>query len=156
MRRSDREVTELAELEQIIRSCDVCRLGLSENNIPYIVPMNFGYELDSHVLTLYFHSAAKGKKLDILKNNPNVCFELDFGHELVAKENACSYSMKYQSIIGNGVAEFITDMQEQNRALSKMMENYTGKSDFKFEQSMVRQLAIFKVTAQDFTGKAHR
>lgn len=155
MRRSDREVTNLAELEQIIRKCSVCRLGMSENNIPYVVPLNFGYELKGGTLTLFFHCAKEGKKLDILRNNTNVCFEMDCGHELVVKETACSCSMKYESIIGSGKAEFLDDMQEKKRALSKIMGKYTGRSDFRFEQSAVEHLVVFKVETPDFTGKAN-
>ncbi len=155
MRRSDREVTDFSNLEQIIQQCDVCRLGLSENNTPYVVPLNFGYEINDGRLTLFFHCAKEGKKLNILQVNPNVCFEMDCRHELVEKENACSYSMKYESIIGNGKAEILFNMQEKNKALSKIMEKYTHRTDFQFDPGMVEKITVFQVVSQDFTGKSH-
>ncbi len=153
MRRKDREITDLFELEQIISKCKVCRLGLCENNVPYVVPMNFGYELQGGVLTLYFHCANEGKKLDILKNNPTVCFEMDCGHELITGKTACSYSMEYESIIGNGKIEFVGDAQGKITALSKIMNQYTGKTEFAFDDNVVEHLVVLKLTASNFTGK---
>jgi hypothetical protein len=153
MRRKDREVTDLSELEQIIKNCDVCRLGLSDNNVPYIVPLNFGYEFSGDQLTLYFHCAKEGRKLDILKENPNVCFEMDCGHELVQGEAACSCTMKYESVIGIGKIEFIHNMQDKKFALSKLMGKYSEKTSFNFEESMLNRVAVLKVTTSNFTGK---
>ncbi len=69
MRRTDREVKDTAEIMKIIEKCDVCRLGLSDGNVPYVVPMNYGYEYSDGKLTLYFHGAKEGKKLQIIQNN---------------------------------------------------------------------------------------
>ncbi len=155
MRRNDREVTDLFELEQIIKSCSVCRLGLSQNNIPYVVPLNFGYELSGGRLTLFFHSAKEGTKLDIIKGNPNVCFEMDCGHELVAGKTACSCTMKYESVIGSGKIELVDDVQDRKYALSKIMEKYTGKMCSEFEEAVMNHVAVLKVNVSVFTGKRH-
>ncbi len=79
MRREDKEINDIATIEGIIRKARVCRLALSENGQPYIVPLCFGYKDNN----LYFHSAGEGKKLDIIKKNNNVCFEFDIDLELV-------------------------------------------------------------------------
>ena len=70
MRRSDREIADKSEIIRIIEKCDVCRLALSQNNAPYIVPMSFGYEYADNKLTIYFHCAKEGRKLDIIRENP--------------------------------------------------------------------------------------
>ena len=62
MRRNDREVTDINEIMEIIADCDVCRLALNDDEYPYIIPLNFGAELVDGKVTLYFHSALKGKK----------------------------------------------------------------------------------------------
>jgi len=95
MRRKEKEITDNEVLHEIIRSSQVCRLGLSDGNVPYIVPLCFGYK----DRTLYFHSAAEGKKIELIKKNPNVCFEFDHNVEVVRAEKPCSWGMKYQSII---------------------------------------------------------
>ncbi len=102
MRRNEKEITDNSAIEAIINQSIVCRLGLSDGNMPYIVPLCFGYKDN----TLYFHGALEGKKIDILRKNQNVCFEFDVDAEVVEKEKACSWGMKCQSMIGFGKADF--------------------------------------------------
>ncbi len=153
MRRKELEVKEVNELIDIIKKCDVCRIAMVDNNLPYIVPMNFGYEMIDDQLTLYFHCAAEGRKINILKNNPNICFEMDCEHKLIEKENACSYTMHFESIVGNGVVEFISDFEQKKYALSKLMRQYAGEKSFEFNENAVNHVTIFKVVTKDFTGK---
>ena len=79
MRKKEKEITEKSEIEAVIQKATVCRVGMSDNNIPYIVPMCFGYQEDA----IYVHGSLKGKKTDILKKNQNVCFEFDINTEVV-------------------------------------------------------------------------
>ncbi len=83
MRRKDREITGIDEKLEIIAKCKVCRIGLSENNYPYIVPINYGYSFNDRKLALYFHCAPEGKKIDIIKKNNNACFEIDCDTKLI-------------------------------------------------------------------------
>ena len=83
MRRSDREITDFQELITVMRGCDVCRLALHDEPYPYILPLNFGLEVDGETVRLYFHGANTGTKYDLIAKNPNVSFEMDRGHELI-------------------------------------------------------------------------
>ena len=78
MRRKDREVTDLGAIERIIGDCKVLRLGMVDGRRPYVVPLNFGFDLRGGVLELYCHSAPEGRKVEVLRRNPEVCFEMDF------------------------------------------------------------------------------
>jgi uncharacterized protein len=154
VRRSDREVSEIRELGSIIEKCDVCRLGMAVNNLPYIVPMNFGFEIDEEgCLWLYFHGAKEGRKIDVLQTNPNVCFEMDCGHELITGSDGCSYSFAYESIIGNGRAEFVENSADKIYALSKIMEKAAGVKGIPLNENMVKNVAVIKIKSTDFTGK---
>jgi len=155
MRRKEREVTELNELISIIDSCEVCRIAMIDNGIPYIVPMNFGYELVDKNLSLYFHCAKVGRKIDVLKGNPNVCFEMDSKHELVTGENACDYTYNYQSIIGNGTVEFIEDFEEKKTGLTIIMKKFSQRENFHFSEQSVNNVTVFKIASCDFSGKKH-
>jgi len=93
MRRNDRAVDSLTEITSILEDCQVCRLAMCDEDMPYIVPLNFGYTLTDGVLTLYFHCAPEGRKVDILRRNPRVCFEMDIPRELTTGDIACAYSM---------------------------------------------------------------
>ncbi|MDD4773104.1 MAG: pyridoxamine 5'-phosphate oxidase family protein [Eubacteriales bacterium] len=152
MRRKDHEINDYTEIIKIISRCAVCRIAMADNGIPYIIPMNFGYEAANNKLTLFFHSAAEGKKIDILRKNNIVCFEADCGHRLIEGESACGYGYRYQSVIGEGIAAFITDTGEKQRALSLILKHQTGKS-FCPGEIPADNLTVFKITVNTISGK---
>ena len=149
MRKKDKEIKDENTIKSIIKRATVCRIGLSENNVPYIVPLNFGYKDDC----LYFHSAREGKKIDMIRSNNDVCFEIDIDHEIVKRENACDWSMKYYSIIGFGKAFLVEGFEEKRKALDIIMEHYSGKSSFEYPEDTVNNAAIIKVKIESMTGK---
>jgi nitroimidazol reductase NimA-like FMN-containing flavoprotein (pyridoxamine 5'-phosphate oxidase superfamily) len=154
MRRSDREVTSIEEKLKIIDQCKVCRLAMCDGNQPYLIPLNFGYEYRGDVLTLYFHGAHEGRKIDILKKNSNVCFEMDGEHELTVGEKAIEYGFNIASIIGSGKLEFIEDKNEKIRALGFLMKHQTGEDrEFFFEDAALTATMVCRVRAEEFTGK---
>ncbi len=135
-------------MESIISKADVCRLGLSVDNIPYIVPLNFGYR-DS---CLYFHTPKVGKKMDMIKTNSRVCFEMDIDHEVVRAENPCDSSMKFRSVIGYGRASLLDEIEEKRRALDIIVEHYSGQVN-EYKEKMVDHLSVIKVQVESMTGK---
>ena len=153
MRRSDREVSDKAEIIKIIDKCDVCRLGLSDDNIPYVVPMNFGYQYNGSKLTLYFHGANEGKKHDIIAKNPIACFEMDCSHRLVEGDNAWQYTMEYESVIGSGEILYCNEKSEKTEALKHLMKQYAGDKDFIFPDHVLDTVTVFKLEVAEFTGK---
>jgi nitroimidazol reductase NimA-like FMN-containing flavoprotein (pyridoxamine 5'-phosphate oxidase superfamily) len=157
MRRADREVTDTAEKLRIIGQCRVCRLAMSEDNRPYVVPLNFGYEYSNTVLTLYFHGALEGRKIGILKKNNHVCFEMDGEHELTPGENDCGYGFNFASVIGFGTLEFIEDRDEKSRALGFLMKHQTGEDrEFVFDDAHLKATMVCRVRVEEFTGKRRR
>jgi len=131
MRRSDREITEIKEIEKIISEADVCRIALANENIPYLVTMNFGYS-SKIGKKIYFHCSGEGRKLEMIAKNNYVCFEFDTGHILHKGKNACDYGMSYRSVIGWGRISVITDEEEKKEGLNKIMEHYSGRKDFSY------------------------
>ena len=148
MRRKDKEISDESGIKAIIKKAVVCRLGMVNGNKPYLVPLCFGY--NDHVL--YFHGALKGQKIDLIRKNPNVCFEFDTVTETIESENACDWSIKYQSVIGFGKAVFIEDSDEKRKALSIIMAQYS-EQQFQFPENMVKATAVFKVEIESMTGK---
>jgi len=153
MRRSDREITSKSEIIEIIEKCDVCRLAFSDNNVPYIVPMNFGYEYKNGKLTLFFHGTNEGKKYDIMSKNPAACFEMDCSHKLIEADEACNYSMEYESVIGNGSIYFCTDKSDKIHALKQLMKKYTSDKEFAFPDHALESVTVFKLDVSEFSGK---
>ncbi|MDR0386546.1 MAG: pyridoxamine 5'-phosphate oxidase family protein [Treponema sp.] len=154
MRRKDREVTGIEDMLGIIRECKVCRLGMADDGVPYVVPLNFGYEYRDELLTLYFHGAREGKKIDILRKNNRVCFEMDTGHQLTREETACAYGFNYASIIGLGTVEFLEEDAEKIRGLNLIMKHQTGEDrNFEYGEAGLRAVAVYRLRAEAFTGK---
>ena len=152
MRRKDKEVTDRAELEAIIRRCRVCQLAMADGGEPYVVPLSFGFELADGALTLYFHSAPEGRKLDFLRRNPRVCFSLFREGGLLEGETACEASSAYESVIGRGTAEFLEDPADKCRALTQLMWHQTGQG-YPFTPEQAHAVCVFCVRAAEFTGK---
>ncbi len=151
MRRSDKEIKDINIIEGILREAQVCRIALCDDNKPYIVPMNFGFK-DNY---LYLHSAAEGRKMDILSKNRNICFEVDIQNELIKSDNACNWGMKYYSVIGFGKAIFIEDINEKREALNIIMQKYNENDAKSFEYSEItlNKTAVIKVEITEITGK---
>lgn len=157
MRRKDREVTDLSQLEKIIQQCDCIHLGLLDGDYPYVVPMNFGYERTGDQFTFYMHAASEGKKLSLIKANPNVSFCMDTGHGLVKGEVPCSWSFLYESVMGQGKITLLTDSEEKQLGLQKVMEHYSGSEDpMEFPAAMLNRVVILKLEAENLTGKQHK
>lgn len=141
------------QLEEIINKCDVCHVAMvDENNKPYVLPFNFGYANDE----IFLHSAQTGKKIDILKNNNEVCVAFSTDYEMKYRDEhvACSYSWKYRSVLAYGKVEFITDMEKKVEALNAVMANYT-KREFKYNDPAVRDVSCFKVVIEKLEGRAY-
>ncbi len=148
MRRSDKEITDRKAIEDIILRSKVCKLAMCEENRPYIVPLCFGFKNN----TLYFHSAPKGKKIEILKKNPNVCFEFEIFTQIIKSAKACKWGMRYRSVIGFGKAGFITDDDLKRQAFDIIMNQYADGS-FIYEDALLKSVVIINVEIQSMTGK---
>lgn len=148
MNRKEREIKELSLIEEIFKKAKVLRLGLCENNNPYIVPLNFGYK-DNHI---YLHSSKKGMKIDILKKNNNVAFEVDLDHVLIESHRACGFSMDYQSVIGFGRAFFIEDTNQKKEALDIIMAHYSPNK-FEYELDELEKVSLIRIDIDSMTGK---
>lgn len=154
MRRKDREITDIGQLLQVVDACKVCRLAIWDEEGPYLVPLNFGYRYEGGRLELFFHSAAEGRKIRAINGKPRVAFEMDSGHALIPGETACQYSYAYRSIIGTGTAELLEDPEAKKAALERIVEHQTGQ---RLAVPMeAAHVAVFRLTAERFTGKEHQ
>ena len=148
MRRKDKEITDVSAIKAIIEKSNVCRLAMVDGSTPYVVPLSFGYDGEN----LYFHGALKGRKIDLLRQNSNVCFEFDLMAEPIEAEKPCDFNMKYQSVIGFGKAVLVDGTEEKRRALGIIMGNYTDQS-FHFPENMLKATAVIKIEIESMTGK---
>ncbi|MGC4018866.1 MAG: pyridoxamine 5'-phosphate oxidase family protein [Muricomes sp.] len=155
MRRKDREMTGREEILHVLDTCKVIRIAMHDEDGIYILPLNYGYTYEGEEMVFYIHAALKGKKLDLLRANSKVGFEMDCGHELVEGDIACQYGFRYASIIGSGRAEIVEEPKEKVEALKILMRCQTGR-DFEIDEKMASSVAIIKVVAEEYTGKQRK
>jgi nitroimidazol reductase NimA-like FMN-containing flavoprotein (pyridoxamine 5'-phosphate oxidase superfamily) len=149
MRRTDREITDLAWMEGVMDEAVYAVFALCDGDEPYAVPMNFAY-CDG---ALYVHSACEGRKVDILGRTPSVAFSAVVGAELAPAEVPCQWDMRYRSVNGSGTAEAVDDPAEKVRALNLIMAKYSGRGDHVFTEKQLAGVAVFRIRIRTLTGK---
>ena len=144
-------ITDEHEMFQVIEKCEACYVSMvDEHNMPYVVPLNFGLK-DG---VIYLHSSQTGKKTDILRQNKNVCIAFSTDHQLRFQHEAvaCSYGMKYRSVLVYGQIEFIENAEDKIKAMNIVMKKYVGK-DFTYNAPAIREVCVYKVIISEMTGK---
>ena len=154
MTKRERRITDEKEITRILDSGKVLYLGLAVNNEPYVVPMNYGYTQENGKLVLYLHSAVRGKKLDMIRKNPRVFFQIDCDLQPFAGIKPCQYGLAYSCVMGAGTAQIVEDVEEKIRAMSILMKTQTGK-EFSFNEELVSIVAVIRIDVTEFTAK-HR
>ncbi|MBN1401107.1 MAG: pyridoxamine 5'-phosphate oxidase family protein [Anaerolineae bacterium] len=148
MRRADREISDRAEIEAIIAEARVCHLGLCDGAEPYVVPVSFGY-LDGSV---YIHSARQGRKLDLLRRNPQACVEFALEDALRQGERACDWGLSYRSVIGWGRAALIEDPEAKAAGLNAIMAHYGGAPE-QYTPAELDRVALIRIDLERIRGK---
>lgn len=150
MRRKDKAVTEPARLHQVIAEAEICRLGLVDGETPYVLPISFGFDGTS----VYFHSAAAGRKVEILKANNRVCLEFEGDCGLIKKESYCSWGVRYITVICQGRAELLTDSAEKNYGLTQIIRQYDKDApEALYSDEKLASVLVYKVEIREMSGK---
>ena len=154
MTKRELQITDEQQIRAILDAGKVLHLGLCVDNEPYVVPMNYGYCLEEGRLVIYLHSALQGRKLDMIRRNPKVFFELDCNWVPFEGEKPCQYGLSYSSVMGRGTAEIVEDVEEKKKAMSLLMKTQTEK-EFTFEDRLVSIVAVIRIDVAEYTAK-HR
>lgn len=149
MRRKDKEITDRKIIEEILNKSQICRIALHDDEYPYIVPFYYGY-LDN---ALYFHSAASGKKIELIRKNNRVCFEIEFSNRIIKSESSCKWSSKYRSVIGFGEIEIISGFEEKKKGLDIIMAHYGKNEGNGYVEKYIESIVILKLIIKELSGK---
>jgi len=155
MRRKDREITDFNEIIKIVDACEIMRLGLADGEYPYIVPVNFAYEVVAEQLYLYIHGAMAGRKYELLRSNPRCSFEMDLPLEMVCIYEKKDVTMRYQSVMGKATAEFLEGEARQHVIDDIIMARHEETKHFEYNQATVARTAVVKLTVTELTAKAN-
>jgi hypothetical protein len=149
MRKANQEITDPKTLEAILQKATIVRLAMIDNGLPYLLPFNFGYSENC----IYIHSAPMGKKIDVLRQKPQVCFEVEDETATVEGDIACRWSTMYRSIIGYGKVEIVTGFDEKQNALDIIMQQHGAPAKMDFDPKEVEFIVVLKLRIDSMTGK---
>ena len=152
MRKSDREIKSKEEIIDIIKRCDVIRPAFNNGDYPYILPLNFGFEVKNDKVIFYLHSALEGTKVDIMKKDNCASFEMDTKHELQYYEEKGYCTMSYESIIGRGRIRILPEDEKMN-ALKKLMGHYHKSEDTYFNPAAISRTLVYSLEVEEMTAK---
>jgi len=150
MRRKERQITDMAEIGEILEEGLVMNLALADNNIPFTVPVFYAY-FDGAV---YFHSASAGTKIDMMKKNSIVCFSVSIDTGFVESDAACDFEAKHRTVIGVGKAVFVQDESEKIKALDAVVARFTDKK-FEYPPASVKGTTVIRIDIDSVKGKKH-
>jgi uncharacterized protein len=149
MRKANQEITDPQTLETILQKATIIRLAMVDNGMPYLLPFNFGYSNNC----IFIHSAPAGKKIEVLRQNPQVCFEVEDETATVEGDIACRWSTMYRSVIGYGKVEIVTGFDEKKQALDIIMQQHGAPANMEFDPKEVEFIVVLKLTIDSMTGK---
>jgi len=149
MRKKNQEITDKSVIDDILKSSEICRIGMVDNGLPYVLPFNYGYQDGC----IYIHCAHKGHKMDVLSHNPKVCFEIEKEAKIIQNDKACKWSTAYRSVIGYGIVDVVTDYSLKEKALGIIMA-HNGEPDLiDFDPKSVNGVSVLKLKINSITGK---
>lgn len=146
---SKKIIDDQQQIEEILSRAKFLSIAFSDADSPHIIPMTFGYKDN----IIYLHSSQHGEKIDILKKNSRVCFEVDIDSEIITADDICKYDVRYRSVIGYGQAKFLEDYNEKVEGLTVLSEHYGKQGPFEFEEWKVDRLCMIRIEIERMTGK---
>lgn len=155
MRRKDREVLDFNTIIGIIDECEILRIGLSDGDFPYIVPVNFAYTVEGTEICFYIHGAMAGKKYEMLMNKPCCSFEMDIPLEMDCIVEMKDVTMRYKSVMGKCKVEFLDDEEKQFVIDNVIMARYEETKNFDYNREAVKRTAVAKLTVLEMSAKVN-
>lgn len=149
MRRLDKEINDPEILRHILTKAQVIRVAFSIDNIPHILPLSFGY----HKNKLFIHSATEGTKIEMIKKNDYVCFEMELYSEILRDEIACNWTTKYRSIIGWGSIRIVNGTNEKIKGLDIIMNKYGSPGTHEYNSALLEEMFLLEIDIERITGK---
>ena len=153
MRRSDREITNLQQIQEFVRAEQILRVAFVDDEEIYIVPVNYGYVQEDDRQLFYFHGAQAGRRYTLSQSTPLVGFEIDGNYRPLTNELACKFSAAFQSVIGTGRVQLVTQEEEKIKGLNAIMAQVSGRADWQFPQQSLAAVAVYRLEVHKMTCK---
>ncbi len=151
MRRADKEITDRAQIDEILQKAEVIRIAMVDSGEPYLIAMNFAYSDSDNCI--YLHSAIKGRKIDIFGESNKVAFQTEIDYETVLRDAACDSSARYRSVFGTGRIYFVRETDEKKKLLDAIMLKYSGRSGYSYSERALDVTLGIRLEIDSLTGK---
>lgn len=152
MGKKDRIVTDENIKIETLKSMDIIRLGLVDNGLAYIVPVNFAYYDNA----IYFHTGLNGRKIPLLKNAGKISFQADRFDGLKTHDTACGHSSYFTSVYGEGIPVFLETKEDKYFGLDLLMEKYTGKKWKDFPEKILNITNVIRINITKLEAVIHK
>lgn len=149
MRRLDKEINDSEILTEILDKSEICRIGLVQNNEAYIVPVNYAYYNNK----IYFHTAQTGRKMEIMRSNSHVSFEIEYHHEIIKSDIPCGWTTKYRSVMGRGIVQIDNSPEMKKFGLDLIMKKYGAEMVLNYDSNILNRMTIIVLEINQITGK---
>jgi nitroimidazol reductase NimA-like FMN-containing flavoprotein (pyridoxamine 5'-phosphate oxidase superfamily) len=154
IRRTDRAITDDAEIADLLRQADICRIATSVNDQPFISANTFWYDGER----IFFHTATQGRTLTNIQHNPRVCLEVDWVGRWLPATTALEFSVEYTGVVVFGRARLLEDDAEKKRALQGLLDKYfpdlKAGTDYRpITPGELEVTAVFAVDIEAWSGK---
>ncbi len=159
VRRNQSEVTEPASIQRILNSTNIGRMAtIGRDGFPYITPVNFVAFRGN----IYFHCALQGEKLDNIRRDPRVCFEVDVPLAYMdmafdPTRPTCHLHQFYHCVIIRGTASVVEDTGRKVEALNALIRKHEPRTDFRpvdAETPQVKVCAVVEILPASITAKS--
>ena len=144
------------QTDELLYRAEVGRIGtINKNGSPYVLPMHFVYQEGK----IYLHGLPKGQKIENIRANPKVCFEVDEMLSLLYEnvENPCDVNTEFNSVIVQGTAKIVNDLDEKRFALQKIVEKFTPHlKDMEIPMGMIGGTAVICVEIEECVGRYYK
>ena len=149
MQRKEKKIVDRETIDSIIQHSDICHLACCQEDIPYSIPISFGYDGE----VVYIHTASAGKKIAIFEMNPRVCLTFVSQADILShSDQACKWSFAFSSVIAEGKISEITEPEGKSTALNQIMSHYSRR-DWDFPKKTLSGTRVWKITLETLTGK---
>lgn len=153
MRRSEREITQRDKLLELLDKCRVMHLGLTDGTAPYVVPLHFGWEEKEGEITLYFHSAPEGRKMDCVRRNPSCFIAVTGDTRVIGNAEACGWTAAFESLMMEGEADILVSDEERKHGLDILMRHCGYRGEPRYNAPALAVTAVCRIRVKSITGK---
>ncbi len=152
MRQAKKEIKDREIIIGLLNTCHVGRLGtIGKDGYPMVKPLNFAYQ-DNRI---YFHTSREGEKIEDIKRDNRVCFEIDLPIAQVKSTGSpCRSEYLYQSVIIKGRAHIVEDESERLAGLKLLMQKYQPEGGYgEFPAEKLKITGVVRINIEEMVGK---